>query len=37
MVTRRAPKGEALKFIDWVISGNKVTKEIISSSWIAIH
>jgi phosphate transport system substrate-binding protein len=37
MVTKGAPKGEALKFIDWVTSGNKVTKEIISSSWIAIH
>ena len=37
MVTKGAPKGEALKFIDWVTSGNKVTKQIISSSWIAIH
>jgi len=37
MVTKGAPKGEALKFIDWVTSGNKVTKAIISSSWIAIH
>jgi phosphate transport system substrate-binding protein len=37
MVTKGAPKGDALKFISWVTSGNKVTKEIISSSWIAIH
>jgi phosphate transport system substrate-binding protein len=37
MVTKGAPKGEALKFISWVTSGNKTTKSIISSSWIAIH
>jgi phosphate transport system substrate-binding protein len=37
MVTKGAPKGEALKFTDWVTSGNKTTKAIISSSWIAIH
>jgi phosphate transport system substrate-binding protein len=37
MVTKGAPKGAALKFIDWVTSGNAVTKSIISSSWIAIH
>jgi len=37
MVTKGVPKGEALKFISWVTSGNKVTKQIISSSWIAIH
>jgi phosphate transport system substrate-binding protein len=37
MVTKGKPKGEALKFIDWVTSGNKVTKAIINSSWIAIH
>ena len=37
MVTKGAPKGEAAKFINWVTSGNKVTKAIISSSWIAIH
>ena len=37
MVTKKAPKGEALKFINWVTSGNKVTKEIINSSWIAVH
>jgi phosphate transport system substrate-binding protein len=37
MVTKGAPKGEALKFINWVTSGNKITKKIITSSWIAIH
>jgi phosphate transport system substrate-binding protein len=37
MVTKGAPKGEAAKFIDWVTSGNRTTKAIISSSWIAIH
>jgi len=37
MVTKGAPKGEAAKFLSWVTSGNKVTKAIISSSWIAIH
>jgi phosphate transport system substrate-binding protein len=37
MVTKGAPKGEAAKFIGWITSGNKVTKEIINSSWIAIH
>lgn len=37
MVTKGAPKGEAKKFIDWITSGNKITKSIISSSWIAIH
>ncbi len=37
MVTKGTPKGEAAKFIKWVISGNKVTKEIINSSWIAIY
>lgn len=37
MVTKGAPKGETLKFIQWVTSGNKTTKQIISSSWIAIH
>ena len=37
MVTEGAPKGEALKFLAWVTSGNKVTKAIINSSWIAIH
>jgi len=37
MVTKGAPKGEAAKFLAWVTSGNKVTKELISSSWIAVH
>jgi phosphate transport system substrate-binding protein len=37
MVTKGVPKGEALKFISWVTSGNAVTKRIINSSWIAIH
>ena len=37
MVTKGAPKGEALKFISWVTSGNRVTKAIINSSWIAVH
>jgi phosphate transport system substrate-binding protein len=37
MVTKGPPKGAALKFIEWVISGNKITKQIISSDWIAIH
>ncbi|HEV3046372.1 MAG TPA: phosphate ABC transporter substrate-binding protein [Solirubrobacteraceae bacterium] len=37
MVTKGAPKGEALRFINWVTSGNKTTKSIISSSWITIH
>ena len=37
MVTKGAPKGESLKFIKWVISGNTTTKRIINSSWIAVH
>jgi phosphate transport system substrate-binding protein len=37
MVTKGVPKGEALKFIKWVTSGNQTTKRIINSSWIAIH
>ena len=37
MVTKGVPSGEALKFINWITSGNKTTKAIISSSWIAIH
>ncbi len=37
MVTKGAPKGEAAKFIKWVTSGNKTTKAIINSSWIAVH
>jgi phosphate transport system substrate-binding protein len=37
MVTKGEPKGEAKKYIDWVISGNKTTKNIINSNWIAVH
>jgi phosphate transport system substrate-binding protein len=37
MVTKGAPKGAAAKFMAWVTSGNKATKQIIGSSWIAIH
>ena len=37
MVTKGAPKGAAAKFIAWVTSGNKATKAIINSSWIAVH
>ena len=37
MVTKGRPKGETLKFLKWVISGNAITKRIISSSWIAIY
>ena len=37
MVTKGAPKGQALKFISWVVSGNKTADKIINSSWIAIH
>jgi phosphate transport system substrate-binding protein len=37
MVTKGLPKGEAAKFIAWVTSGNKTTKSLINSSWIAIH
>ncbi len=37
MVTKGRPKGESLKFIKWVVSGNSATKRIINSSWIAIR
>jgi phosphate transport system substrate-binding protein len=37
MVTKGIPKGEPAKFLRFVTSGNKATKKIISSSWIAIH
>lgn len=37
MVSKGAPKGEAAKYIAWVTSGNKTTKNIINSSWIAVH
>ena len=37
MVTKGAPKGASAKFIDWITSGNKVTKKIIGTDWIPIH
>jgi phosphate transport system substrate-binding protein len=37
MVTKGAPKGDALKFLEWVTSGNKTTKAIIGSDWITVH
>jgi phosphate transport system substrate-binding protein len=37
MVTKGTPKGDVAKFLRWVTSGNKATKKIINSSWIAIH
>jgi len=37
MVTKGPPKGEALKFISWIVSGNKTADKIINSNWIAIH
>ena len=37
MVTKAKPKGEALKFLKWVTSGNKTTKAIINSDWIAVY
>jgi phosphate transport system substrate-binding protein len=37
MVTKGAPKGDALKFLSWVTSGNRTTKSIIGSNWIAVH
>jgi phosphate transport system substrate-binding protein len=37
MVTKGEPKGETKKFISWVTSGNKTTKNIINSDWIAVH
>jgi phosphate transport system substrate-binding protein len=37
MVTKGAPKGQVAKYIQWVTSGNAITKSIINSSWIAIH
>jgi phosphate transport system substrate-binding protein len=37
MVTKGAPKGAVAKFLKWVTSGNKATKKIINSNWIAIH
>ncbi len=37
MVTKGKPKGETLRFLRWVTSGNRITKDIINSEWIAIH
>jgi phosphate transport system substrate-binding protein len=37
MVTKGEPKGEAAKYIHWVTSGNRTTKAIINSNWIAVH
>lgn len=37
MVTKGVPKGEAARFIKWVTSGNRTTKKIINSSWIAVY
>jgi phosphate transport system substrate-binding protein len=38
MVTKGAPKGAALKFIEWVVSSSNATaRKIINSQWIAIH
>ena len=37
MITKGTPKGETAKFLKWVTSGNKTTKSIINSNWIAIH
>ncbi|HXP99725.1 MAG TPA: phosphate ABC transporter substrate-binding protein [Solirubrobacteraceae bacterium] len=38
MVTKGAPKGAALKFIEWIVSpSNATARKIISSQWIAIH
>ncbi len=34
---RKSPKSEAGKFIAWVTSGNKTTKNLINSSWIAVY
>jgi phosphate transport system substrate-binding protein len=38
MVTKGPPKGQAAKFINWIIKpGNKTVRSIINSNWIAIH
>ncbi|HYB23768.1 MAG TPA: substrate-binding domain-containing protein, partial [Solirubrobacteraceae bacterium] len=38
MVTKGAPKGEAAKFIDWVVKPhNRTVEAIVSSEWISIH
>jgi phosphate transport system substrate-binding protein len=37
-VTKGLPKGEAKKFIEWVVKpGNTTVRKIVSSEWIAIH
>jgi phosphate transport system substrate-binding protein len=37
VVTKGPPKGEALKFIEWIVSGKRAVDNIINSSWIAVH
>lgn len=38
MVTKKTGASpEAIKFINWATSGNKTTKAIVNSSWIAVH
>ncbi|MFI5004593.1 MAG: phosphate ABC transporter substrate-binding protein [Solirubrobacterales bacterium] len=38
MVTKGKPKGEAAKFLKWVIKpGNRTVRAIVNSSWIAIY
>ena len=38
MVTKGVPRGQAGKFIAWVTkNGNRVVRNIVNSSWIAIH
>ncbi|HYM55925.1 MAG TPA: phosphate ABC transporter substrate-binding protein [Solirubrobacteraceae bacterium] len=38
MVTKGAPKGEALKFLSWVTrKGNTTVRSIVNSSWIAVY
>jgi hypothetical protein len=36
MLTKGPKKGEAAKFINWVESGNKTVKSIITSEWISL-
>jgi phosphate transport system substrate-binding protein len=37
MVAREPLKGETAKFVKWVTSGNRTTKSIINSNWIAVY
>jgi phosphate transport system substrate-binding protein len=38
MVTKKTGTSPAaIKFIDWITSGNAITKKIIGSDWIPIH